>query len=316
MKQLLFVAAIAATFTACQVKYEKTKSGLLYKITKGKGGEKLKAGEYVKFHVTFSLPEKNDTVLKTTVGSIPGYVMVDTSARAAFSFMEVLPLCAVGDSLTFNMSIDTLKKLGAIPEYNNIYTKGGMIQGRLKVINRFKTEQETTEDYKKETELVKVAEIKSVEDYLAKKGIKAQKTKSGAFVVVEVAGDQALKADSGKQASVMYKGSLQATGKVFDTNMDTSMHHTEPFKLVVGTGQVIRGWDEALPYFGKGGKGKVYIPSSLGYGPQPMGTIPPNSNLVFEVEILDVTTPPPPAPAPAMPPVPGGQMPPQHGGGH
>lgn len=312
MKQLLFVAAIAATFTACQVKYEKTKSGLLYKITKGKGGEKLKAGDFVKFHVTFSLPEHKDTVLKTTVGSVPGYVMVDTSARATFSFMEVLPLCSVGDSLTFNMSIDTLKKLGAIPEYNNIYTKGGMIQGRLKVINRFKSEQETTEDYKKETELTKVAEIKAVEDYLAKKGIKAQKTKSGAFVVVETPGDQALKADSGKQVSVMYKGSLQETGKVFDTNMDTSMHHTDPFKFVVGTGQVIRGWDEALPFFGKGGKGKVYVPSSLGYGPQPMGAIPPNSNLVFEVELLDVTTPPPPPPAPAMPSMPG-NMPQQHG---
>ncbi|BAV08099.1 FKBP-type peptidyl-prolyl cis-trans isomerase [Filimonas lacunae] len=303
MKQLLFVAAMAATFTACQVKYEKTKSGLLYKITKGKGGEKLGGGDFIKFNITYALPEK-DTVLNTTYGKIPGYAMVDTSQRAKFTFMEVIPQCSVGDSIAFNLSIDTLKKLGAIPEYNNVFTKGGMIHGTVKILGRFKSEAETTEDYKKEMELAKTRDVKSVEDYLTKKGIKAQKTKSGAFVEITVPGDAALKADSGKQASIMYKGTLMSNDKVFDTNMDTSMHHTDPFKLVVGVGQVIKGWDEALPYFGKGGKGKIYVPSMLGYGPQGMGAIPPSSNLVFEVEVLDVTTPPPPAAGPAMPGMP------------
>lgn len=314
MKKLLLVAAAAATFTACQVKYEKTKSGVLYKITKGKGGEKLKAGEFAKFHITFTIPENKDTLIKTSVGSIPGYLMVDTSARAQYTFMELMPLLAVGDSITFNLSVDSLKAKGQIQDYDNVLKKGYTIQGKIKILGRFKNEQETMEDHKKEVELGKVAEVKAVEDYLAKNNIKgAQKTKNGAYVLVEVPGDQNLKADSGKQASVMYRGRLMKDGKVFDTNMDTTMHHTDPFKLVVGTGMAIPGWDEGISYFGKGGKGKIFIPSALGYGPQASGPIPANSNLIFEVEIVDVTIPPPPAPMPQG--MPGGA--PQHGGhGH
>jgi FKBP-type peptidyl-prolyl cis-trans isomerase len=300
MKQLLLVAAAAVAFSACQVKYEKTKSGLLYKITKGSGGEKLKGGDFIKFNISYSMPDK-DTVLNSTYGKIPGFTMVDTSERSKFSFMEVLPMCAVGDSITFNMSIDTLKKLGAIPDYDKTFTKGGQIHGTVKILGRFKSEAETTADYQKEVEIEKNREVAALEAYIAKKGEKAQKTKSGAFVVVEAAGDQTAKADSGKQVSVMYKGYLQSTGKVFDTNMDSSMHHTDPLTLNVGTGQVIKGWDEALPYLAKGGKGKIYIPAMLGYGPQGNQGIPPFSNLVFEVEIKDVKDAPAPPPAPAMP---------------
>lgn len=305
MKHLLLVAAAAVAFTSCQVKYEKTKSGLLYKISKGKGGEKLKAGDFIKFNISYSMPDK-DTVLNSTYGKIPGFTMVDTSERSKFSFMEVLPKCAVGDSISFNMSIDTLKKLGAIPDYDKVFTKGGQIHGTVKILGRFKSEAETTADYQKEVELEKDREVKAIEAYLAKKGEKAQKTKSGAFVVIEAAGDQTAKADSGKQVSVMYKGYLQSNNKVFDTNMDTTMHHTDPLNLTVGTGQVIKGWDEGLPFFAKGGKGKIYIPAMLAYGPQGNQGIPPFSNLVFDVEIKDVTTAPPAPAAPAMPAPPTG----------
>lgn len=302
MKHLLLVAAAAVAFSSCQVKYEKTKSGLLYKITKGKGGEKLKAGDFIKFNIAFTMPDK-DTTLNSTFGKIPGFTMVDTSERVKFSFMELLPKCSVGDSITFNMSIDTLKKLGAIPEYNATFTKGGQIHGVVKVLASYKSEADVNTAYQKEVELETEREVKAIEDHLAKKGLKGQKTKSGAFVVVENAGDQAAKADSGKQVSVMYKGYLQEdNSKVFDTNMDTTKGHTDPLVLVVGAGRVIKGWDEGLPYFAKGGKGKIYIPAMLAYGPQGNQGIPPFSNLVFDVEIKDVTVAPA---APATPMIPG-----------
>lgn len=320
MKKLLFVAAAAATFTACQVKYEKAKSGMLYKISKGKGGEKLKAGEIAKFNITFVIPENKDTVLNTSVGSVPGYRMIDTSARAQYTFMELMPLLAVGDSVTFNMSVDSLKAKGQIQDYNDFLKKGYTIQGRIKILGRFKNEQETTEDYKKEIELAKVREVKEVEDYLAKNNIKgAQKTKGGTYVLVEVPGDQSAKADSGKQALINYKGILLKTGKMFETNTDTSKGG-RPMPVVVGTGGVIPGWDEALPFFAKGGKGKIFIPSFMAYGPQGSGPIPPGSSLIFEIEVVDVTAAPAPQPGQGMPGIPGGMpggAPPQGGhGGH
>jgi len=53
---------------------------------------------------------------------------------------------------------------------------------------------------------------------------------------------------------------------------------------------VIQGWDIGLQYFGKGGKGSLYIPAMLAYGPQPNGQIKAYENLAFDIEVVDVTS--------------------------
>lgn len=303
MKQFLFAVAAAAILTACQgVNYEKTKSGLTYKIIKGNGTEKLKAGTAIKFNIYLGIPENHDTTFTTTFGKMPAFLTVDTGARARGTFMELLPLCAVGDSLIFKYSIDTLKKLGAIPEYNKVFTRGGYITGKIKILKTFKAEADMVADYQNEISLETQKEIANLEKDLGGMGVKATKTKNGAFVVITNPGDQGNKADSGKQATVMYRGYLFSTKpndkQVFDTNMDTSKGHTQPLPVVVGQSQVIRGWHETLPYFGKGGKGIIYIPAMLGYQSQQMPGIPAYSTLAFDIEVLDVSAP---APQPAGP---------------
>lgn len=287
---LLMVAAMAMLATSCQVNYEKTKSGLVYKIHHGKNGEAIKPGQFVKFNIEYSIPEKKDTILNSTYGKIPGYGQVDTSARVAYSFMELLPLCKEGDSVVFTISVDTLKKLNPSFEYNELLTRGGKIQGKLSVLKVFKNENEVQQDYEAELKKEMEREVNYLQQYLAKKGVKAQKTKNGTFVEIQTFGDTATaKADSGKQVTIMYKGYVLESNKVFDTNMDTTKGHTEPLQLVLGQGRVIPGWEEGIPYFGKGGKGKLYIPAMMGYGMQGAGAdVPPYANLVFEVEVTDV----------------------------
>jgi FKBP-type peptidyl-prolyl cis-trans isomerase FkpA len=74
--------------------------------------------------------------------------------------------------------------------------------------------------------------------------------------------------------------------------VDTAFGHTDPLEFVAGTGGVIAGWDEAITYFNKGGKGKVYIPAMLGYGGNAQGEkLPAFSDLIFEIEVLDVKQP-------------------------
>jgi hypothetical protein len=90
-------------------------------------------------------------------------------------------------------------------------------------------------DYDSSLEREKNVEVKSLEDYMAKNNLKGTKTKLGAYVVVDNPGDQTNKADSGKIATVMYRGYLQSNGKVFDTNMDTTKHHTDPINVSVGS---------------------------------------------------------------------------------
>jgi len=290
MKHFLFaVACIALLSTAaCKVNYDKTKSGMVYRIVSSKGGDSVKAGQFVKFNVEFKLMPK-DSTLNTTFGKFPGYGRIDTGKNVEYSFFEIMPKCRVGDSVEFSMSIDSLKARKMIRDYDSIFTRNGQIKGRFTIVKTFATEELVKADYDAETTSYKDKEVAALQDYINKKGIKAQKTKNGVFVEIDKAGDPAVKADSGKMALIMYKGYLQDGGKVFDTNMDTTKGHTDPLQVVVGQGRVIAGWDEALPYFTKGSKGKMYVPSMLAYGMRGGGgEIPPYANLIFDIEVRDV----------------------------
>ncbi len=296
------VAFTALWLIACNVNYEKTPSGLVYKIFPGKGTEKPKAGEFVKFHLQYTIGDK-DSVLNSSFGKIPGYSPVDTSQRSQYTFMEIIPLMSKGDSAVVKLSVDTLKNRKFIPDYDATFVKGGTITCRLKLMDVFATDSLMMADYQKESDFQKDREGQEIIAYMAKNNLKGEKTKNGAFVIIETPGDAAVKADSGMIAVIKYKGYFLSDGTVFDTNLDSSKGHTDPIEVPVGAHQVIQGWDEALPYFGKGAKGKVIVPSMMGYGSQGRGPeMPPYSNLVFDMEIIDVK----PAPAGGSP---GMQMP-------
>jgi peptidylprolyl isomerase len=91
------------------------------------------------------------------------------------------------------------------------------------------------------------------------------------------------KADSADLVTVHYTGFL-TSGKIFDS----SVERDEPFKFRLKLQPVIPGWEEGIKLLGKGGKAKLFIPPALGYGAVPVGNIPPNSTLIFDVEVIDV----------------------------
>ncbi|MGL4550205.1 MAG: FKBP-type peptidyl-prolyl cis-trans isomerase [Gemmataceae bacterium] len=98
------------------------------------------------------------------------------------------------------------------------------------------------------------------------------------------AGDGA-EAVKGKSVQVHYTGWLAKDGKKFDSSLDRK----EPFEFSLGAGEVIKGWDEGVAGMKVGGKRKLLIPSKLGYGARGAGgAIPPDADLVFEVELLKV----------------------------
>jgi FKBP-type peptidyl-prolyl cis-trans isomerase FklB len=111
---------------------------------------------------------------------------------------------------------------------------------------------------------------------------------------------------SGLQYSVVTKGSgatptpadtvtVNYRGTLLDgTEFDSSYKRNQPASFQVGG--VIRGWTEALQMMPVGSKWKLFIPSELAYGEQGRPNIPPNSVLIFEVELVDTKTPAPPTP--------------------
>ncbi len=289
---------LAIVLLASCNQYQTTPSGVKYKLTAGGSKETLKQGQFVKYNLEYKTGK--DSVLQTSYGHIATYMIMDTAKVGKHSFFELLTKLAPGDKVEFVLSVDSLKKLGFI-EYNNIFKAKDLIKGRAEIIKTFPSQIEALADVQKEQDAEKAKEVKELQDFTAKKGVKTQSTPSGVLVEVINAGD-AVKADSGMQAQVMYKGTF-LDGKEFDSNTDkTKPGGGQPLSVIIGAQKVIKGLDDALRLFGKGGKGKVYIPAMLGYGPYPNPPIPAYSNLIFEIEVLDVAKPAPqPAAAPGAP---------------
>jgi peptidylprolyl isomerase len=106
------------------------------------------------------------------------------------------------------------------------------------------------------------------------------KTPSGLRYVDEVVGTGE-SPRSGENVTVHYAGTLE-NGKQFDSDRG------RPYPFRIGTGTVIKGWDEGILTMKVGGKRKLIVPPDLAYGAQGRPGIPPNATLNFEVELLSV----------------------------
>lgn len=302
LKWALVALPCLLIFSSCK-QYKKTKSGMAYYIKKGNGKVNPKIGNVVKFNIEYKLGDR-DTVLNSTYNAMPGFVIVDSNtSKSKHSIMEIITQLAVGDKVEFTLSIDTLKNMEAI-QYNQLFKRGGLIKGRAEILQIFANEKEANEDFTKEYKKEEIrqqkqmekqmlaaqkrndsmlkVQTKVLEDYLTKNKIKTIKTDKGVFVEITNQGTMPL-ADTGKTAYVKYRGTL-LDGKQFDGNMDTP--NTLPAAL--GVNGLAPGFEDGLKQFGVGGKGRLFIPSPLGYGEQGGGPIPANANLIFEIEVKEI----------------------------
>ncbi len=116
-------------------------------------------------------------------------------------------------------------------------------------------------------------------------------TPSGLKVILRKKGN-GIQAEAGMKVNVHYTGKL-TDGKVFDSSVERG----QPFAFNLGAGMVIPGWDEGIAMLAVGDQATLLIPSHLGYGPRGAGAaIPPNADLIFEVELLDAKATPKPVP--------------------
>jgi len=93
---------------------------------------------------------------------------------------------------------------------------------------------------------------------------------------------------TGQTCVMHYTGWLYDNGKK-GAKFDSSVDRGQPFEFPIGTGRVIKGWDEGVATMKVGGKRTLIIPPELGYGARGAGgAIPPNATLIFDVELLSV----------------------------
>ncbi|WP_205511449.1 FKBP-type peptidyl-prolyl cis-trans isomerase [Longitalea arenae] len=312
---LLSALSVLLLSTACKNSgFKKTKSGLMYKIVSTGSGPKVKRGDVIKIQFVHKL---RDSVLASSYEQMPFYAKVD-SVGPVYDPQEIFTMLRKGDSAVVVRLADSLaKKQGMLPEF--IKPKDKLVLS-FKVVEIFTVDSIAQRDQMAEMqaaqkrqseklESLKGPKVKEIEEYLTKNKIQYQKGPEGTFIEIKDPGNGA-RIDSGKYASIRYTGKVFPSMKVFESNMEAGK---EPFNVQVGTHAVIPGWDEGLKYFKQGGKGTLYIPFFLAYGAQPGPGGKQYENLVFDIEVANVSDT---APKQAMPNIPmPQQQQQQHGAG-
>lgn len=274
--RLLLAAGLLFIFTNLHAQnYDTAPSGLRYKIHKSTGAKKANLGDVINLHLAYYV---NDSLIFSSWKLNNPIVLQLSKPTFKGDLMDGLAMLSKGDSATFWINGDSVMKLthaaGVIPA-------GSFLRYEVKVIDintkeEYKAKQmaEQKEQLKKDT-----LEIKA---YLKKNKIKAHRTASGLYIQTIKKGSGA-KPTKGQTVSVHYTGTFM-NGKKFDSSRDRG----QPFEFVLGQHMVIEGWDEGIAQLNKGTVANLYIPSSMAYGPNGNSGIPPNSVLIFNVELIDI----------------------------
>jgi FKBP-type peptidyl-prolyl cis-trans isomerase FkpA len=247
-----FAVALAslAVLSACNnTSYKKTSSGLMYKIYSKGSGPLVKPGEVLKVHYVQKI---NDSLLFDSHGKMPAYAKVDSAAAGQYSPAEIFPLLHKGDSAVIVQLVDSLMKSNpmGLPPYMK---KGDKLTISFRVVEVFSNDDFARADGEEEMK----KERERMEKEVAEKTVE------------------------------MAKEMETYLAEKFESNITDT---TRPaFNFMLGTGQVIPGWDEGLKLLKKGAKATLYIPGSLAYGPRPGPGGKTYESLIFDVELVDVT---------------------------
>jgi FKBP-type peptidyl-prolyl cis-trans isomerase FkpA len=264
--------------------FTKSPDGLDYKlITKGTGTKTLRPGDLAEMHVKFRI---GDTVMINTYEMNNQKPVTQQCQPPSMKgdLMEGLMKMKAGDSMVFRMLMDTLATRANQPK--PAWAKpGDYAVWEIKMVSVKTKAEAEAENAKKEGAQIAIDD-KILQDYFKAKKIKnVKKMPSGIYYVVQKPG-AGLSPKNGQKVSVNYTGQ-DLQGVKFDSNVDPSFNHVEPFSFDLGKHNVIKGWDEAVAIMKKGMKATFYIPSPLAYGSNGAGAkIPANAILIFDIELL------------------------------
>ncbi|MEJ7611470.1 MAG: FKBP-type peptidyl-prolyl cis-trans isomerase [Ferruginibacter sp.] len=299
---LLLLTAIVSSSCKSQ-SYTKGGEGMEYKIISEGKGETLKPGQFVEFEFVSILRNgTKDSVLSNTRETGAPQIIAYDSAGLPGPYFKIFGQLKKGDSLSTRIMTDSVfkKQPEAMPPYMK---KGQYLYTNLRVLNIYKTQEDADKARqagmaaqeaagKAKAAQLLIKDDKTLQDYFAKNNIKALKTPKGAYVEILQGGNGPM-LDTTVFAKINYTGRT-LNGKMFDSNTDPAKLHVEPLSVNLTNdmnlgGAVIPGMSDGLRMLSKAAKARIYIPSGLGYGTSGSGAdIAPNSNLVFEVDVLEV----------------------------
>ncbi len=290
-KKLNLVVAIstALLLNSCNgQEIKKNENGLQYIFHKDVEGKLAALGDFIE--VNMVIKTAKDSVLQNSYGSKPYNFPLQKGAFKG-SLEEGLLLMSVGDSATFFVNADSLfnPKFGmSRPPF---IAEKSLLHFTVKM-EKIKSREQVENEMRESAEKRKSSDDQLIVEYMKTNNLTGIKTPTGLYYVKQLPGKGAL-AKAGDTVAVHYTGKL-LNGTVFDSSRERG----QPIEFPLGSGFVIPGWDQGIAMMAAGEKGLLLIPSHLAYGERDMGTIPANSVLTFDVELVKIKGDKTKAPAP------------------
>ncbi len=249
------------------IAFEETSDGVIYTIEKAGTGDKPKTGEKVLVHYTGKLLD--GTKFDSSLDRGQPFPIIINESQVIRGWHIGIPLFAKGGKGT--IYIPPTLGYGA-QGAGDVIPGNTPLQFDIEIVDILDPKAAIKKD------------LATIREYLNQKGItNFMESPDGIIYTIAQQGNGPTPA-AGQQVTVHYTGML-----LNGTKFDSSKDRNQPFQFQLGRGQVIRGWDLGIPLFNVGGSGTLYLPSSLAYGEQGAGaSIPPNSILIFDVEVLGV----------------------------
>lgn len=281
---------------------EKTlKSGIKCTLFTKTEGKTIAPGNVV----TLNLEERTgtDSLIFSSAQTGKPLVMQYTGHDAKGDLREVFPLLKKGDSATVLVPVDSMQ-LPPLAQRPPFLKPGGYMKYRISIKN-IQTVEEAIAQKQAEATNRNAKEIAALDKFLGDRKIAVTKDSSGLrYYIRDTSGKQTPR--PGDTVWVNYVGrTLQE--KIFDSSIETVALRANlkqpgriyvPFKFVVGEGNVIPGWDKAMPFMANGSRISVFIPSALAYGEQGAGAdIGPNATLWFDIDLVKLHRKKEPLPA-------------------
>ncbi len=286
-KNVLIGLSLLALAVSCGP-YKTAPGGLKYEMIADSAGKTGELGGFVAFDLIMTT-SKDSTLQNSFVGGQPMWVEIFKPTYKG-CFYEAFQLLSEGDSARFVVQADSffLRTLGdsVMPPKIDPKDELTLLIKVRKVYDKNYVEQERKKNQAqgqvRMEQMTKQITVDSalIVAYLTKNKIKAERTSQGVHIQYTKNNKTGVNLMQGDSVSVHYVGRL-LDGTEFDRSKG------EPLTLTLGSRQVIPGWEDALLHMKRGEKATVFIPSALAYGDRDMQTIPANSVLVFDIEVVD-----------------------------
>lgn len=303
---MLALAAVFATQIACTEKGTKTEHGFRFINHTNKGGQKPQPGETAVFHFEAFIGDSLMGSTRRNFGQPREFPLpeADKLPKRVPAVYDALLLSSVGDSVTIYEKIDSFLQQFVPPALKNEDEVRYEIV-LVKIISKEEMQQKAEEEQRKMLE--QQQKMEAMRPIIEKANADAKKRASSVAAMVKAKAKEYASGKlqgkltttaSGLKILTLEKGSgepIQQGEQILThyygvltngTTFDNSFERGEALPFAAGVRQMIPGYDEGTMTLNHGGKAYFFIPPNLGYGAQGQGSIPPNSELIFYVEVL------------------------------